>query len=66
MNYYTMRIDYEVKSQKSAIMYKWTTQHDTDVNDNMYDYVTLHYTDLNDDIHSYVTSHDSYSTEHIQ
>ena len=32
MNYYsmtTMRIGYEVKSQKSGIMYKWATQHDT-------------------------------------
>ena len=68
MKYYsmtTMRIGFEVKSQKSGIMYKWTTQHDTDANDNVYDCVTLHNTDVNDDIHDCVTPHDAHSTEHI-
>ena len=45
-----MRIGYEVKSQKSGIMYKWATQTDTDAND---------------DMHDCVTPHDAHSTEHI-
>ena len=68
MNYYSMttvRIGYEIKSQKGGIMYKWATQHDTDANDNMYACVTLHYTDVNDDMHDCVTPHDAHSTEHI-
>ena len=61
----TMRIGHEVKSQKSWIIYKWTTQYDTDADDNVYDCVTLHDTDANDDIHACVTPHDAHSTEHI-
>ena len=53
------------KSQKSGIMYKWATQHDTDVNEHMYGCVTLHYTDVNDDMHDCATPHDAPSTEHI-
>ena len=61
----TVRIGYEIKHQKSWIMYKWATQDDTDANDNMYACVTLHYTDANDDMHDCVTPHDAHSTEHI-
>ena len=60
-----MRIGYEIKSQKSGIMYKWATQYDTDANDNMHACVTLHYADVNDDMHDCVTPHDAHSNEHI-
>ena len=68
MNYYsmtTMRIGYEVKSQKSGNIYKWTTQHDTDANDNIHACVTFYYTDVNDDMNACVTPHNAHSTEHI-
>ena len=61
----TMRIGYEVKSQKSGINYKWTTQHDTDANDNIHACVTFYYTDVNDDMNACVTPHNAHSTEHI-
>ena len=61
----TMRIGYEVESQKSGIMYKWATQHDTNANDNIHACVTLYYTDVNDDMHDCVTPHDAHSTDHI-
>ena len=68
MNCYSMtmmRIGYEVKSQKSGIMYKWAIQHDTDANDNRYDCVTLHYTNAIDDIHARVAPHVAYTCNHI-
>ena len=70
----TVSIVYEVESQKSGIIYKWTTQHDTDANDKIHvcvtfyytdDCVTLHDADVNDDMNDCVTPHDAHSTEHI-
>ena len=49
MNCYSMtttRIGCEVKSQKNGIIHKWTTQHDTDANDNIHACVTFYYTDV--------------------
>ena len=33
-------------------MYKWTTKHETDANDNIHACVTLYYTDVNDDMNA--------------
>ena len=68
MNCYSMttkRLVYEVKSQKSGIIYKWTTQHDTDANDNVHACVIFYYTDVNDNMNACVTPHDAHTTEHI-
>ena len=68
MNYYsmtTMRIEYEVKDQKSGIMKKWTTKHDTDANDDIHACVTFYYTDVNENMNACVTPHNAHSTEHI-
>ena len=68
MNYYsmtTMRIGYEVKSQKSGLVHEWTTQHDTDANDDIHACVTFCFTDVKDNMNACVTPHDAGTTEHI-
>ena len=45
--------------------YKWTTQHDTDANNNIHACVKFFYTDVNDDMNACVIPHNAHSTEHI-